>query len=308
MRRPAAASAGRLAVALLVALLAGCAGPGAAPTAASRGPAPEAAVTTLALRSWPADGPPRAVILALHGFGDTAELGFDAAARHWAARGVAVYAPDQRGFGANPSRKRWPGPEALADDAVALAADLRARHPGLPLTVVGHSMGGGVALLAADRGLGADGLVLAGPAIAGGPALNPALRAGAWTLAAVLPEKRWTGGRVVRIQPTDNLDAIRRALADPRHFGDPSSRELWGLVRLMDQAAAAAPAVATPTITLMGAKDEVLRPARVRAVHDTIPGAAGYVVYPEGWHWLFRDRQAALVWDDVADFVLSGTN
>jgi hypothetical protein len=32
----------------------------------------------------------------------------------------------------------------------------------------------------------------------------------------------------------------------------------------------------------------------------------GFIEYPEGWHWLFRDRQAPKVWSDVADFVLSG--
>jgi alpha-beta hydrolase superfamily lysophospholipase len=286
--------------------LSGCAGGGPAPVAASQRAAEGAAgVTTLALRSWPPEGRPCAVILALHGFGDTAELAFDDAARYWADRGIAVYAPDQRGFGANPSRRRWPGAETLADDAVTLARDLRARHPDAPLVVVGHSMGGGVALAAADRGLDADALVLAGPAIAGGAALNPALRAGAWTLAAILPDRRWTGRGVVRIRPTDNPAALAAARADPRHFGDPSSRELWGLVRVMDRAAAAAPRVETPTLTLMGERDEVLRPERVRSVHEAIPGARGYLSYPDGWHWLFRDRQAPRVWADVADFVLA---
>jgi len=283
-------------------LLAGCATGQGALVAASRGPAAPA-TTTLALGTWPARGETRAAILALHGFGDTAALGFDDAARHWAGRGIAVYAPDQRGFGRNPSRRAWPGPEALEADAIRLARLVRARNPGVPLIVLGHSMGGGVALAAAE-GLGADGLVLVGPAIAGGDRLNPALRAGAWTLAAVLPDRRWTGEGIVRIRPTDNPEAIRRALADPGHFGDPSSRELWGLVRVMDRAAAAAPAVATPTLTLMGAHDEVLRPEAVRAVHDRIPGRAGYVEYPEGWHWLLRDLQAATVWQDVADFAL----
>lgn len=292
--------------ALLVAALAACAAPG--PDPASRAgdpPTTGAATTTLALHAWPAaGGRPRAVILALHGFGDAAELAFEDAAAAWSARGVAVYAFDQRGFGANPSRRRWPGAEVLADDARLVAARLRARHPGAPLVVVGHSMGGGVALIAAGRGLDADALVLAGPAIAGGAQLNPVVRAGAWTLAALLPEKRWTQGPRVRIRPTDNPDAIRRTLADPRHFADPSSRELWGLVRLMDTAAAAAPRVATPTLTLMGARDEVLRPSRVRAVHDAIPGAVGWTLYPDGWHWLMRDRQAPRVWGDVADFAL----
>ena len=55
----------------------------------------------------------------------------------------------------------------------------------------------------------------------------------------------------------------------------------------------------------MGAHDEVLRPAQVRLIADRIPGRVGFVLYPDGWHWLFRDLQAPRVWHDVGDFVLS---
>jgi alpha-beta hydrolase superfamily lysophospholipase len=266
-------------------------------------PTPE---ETLVMQRWPSVGPPQAVILALHGFGDAGELTYAGAAPYWASRGIAVYAPDQRGFGANPSRRRWPGAEALVEDAVAMAGTLRARHPGVPLVVVGHSMGGGVALAAAAAGMDADALVLAGPAIAGGDALNPALRASGWIAAVMLPERRWTGEGVVDIRPSDNDEALLRVSSDPRHFGDPSSRELFGLVRVMDLAAAGAPDVRLPTLTLMGARDEILEPDRVRQIHDRISGGVGFVTYPDGWHWLFRDHQAARVWTDVADFVLSG--
>ena len=73
----------------------------------------------------------------------------------------------------------------------------------------------------------------------------------------------------------------------------------------MDRAAADAPRVTIPTLTLMGAHDEVLEPARVERIARRIPGNAGFILYPDGWHWLFRDRQAPRVWKDVADFTLA---
>ena len=160
-------------------------------------------------------------------------------------RGIAVYAPDQRGFGGNDSRKRWPGDDALVADAVALSRWVRAEDPGVPLVVVGHSMGGGVALAAAADGLDADGLVLAGPAIAGGDALNPLLRAARLDLRRRRCPRRAGPGRASSpsTRPTTPTPSPA-SLADPRHFADPSSRELFGLVRLMDRAAAAAPSVA----------------------------------------------------------------
>ena len=73
----------------------------------------------------------------------------------------------------------------------------------------------------------------------------------------------------------------------------------------MDAAAAAAPRVAIPTLTLMGARDEVLRPALVREGPRAHPGRGRLRYYPDGWHWLFRDLQAARVWRDVAEFTLA---
>lgn len=279
----------------------------AACTGTPDGPMPLAApdADTLVTHAFLPAGPARAVILALHGYGDAGDLTFGRAASAWTAAGIAVYAPDQRGFGANPSRRHWPGVDALVADALAHARALRVRHPGLPLTVVGHSMGGGVALAAAAKGLEADGLVLAGPAIAGGEALGEVARTAARLLATALPERRWTGEGFVRIQPTDDLDALRAVVADPRHYGDPSSRELYGLVLLMDRAAAATPSVYLPTLVMMGARDQVLRPEDVERVALDIPGLTRFVLYPRGWHWLFRDRQAPRVWADTAAFALS---
>ncbi len=278
----------------------------AAPAVARRRSAAVAGAdgTPLAATTWAPAGRPRAAILAIHGFGETGPSTFDCAARHWAGRGILTRAYDQRGFGANPSRTFWPGAEALVADAVAVSRQMRARHPDLPLVVVGHSMGGGVALAAAAAGLEADGLVLAAPAIAGGAEMSPVYRVGGWALGAFAPDRRFTGGDAVRLVPTDNPAALAAAAADPLHFADASGRELWGLVRVSDLAARAAPGVDRPVMTLLGANDDYVRGAGVRAVHETIPGAARFAYYPEGWHWLFRDLQAPRVWQDVAAFVL----
>ncbi len=291
-------------------LLAACAGgPTGNPAPITRAALTPVAVTAdgteLAMSAWPAQGRTRAVILALHGFGDFGPSTFDAAARDWAARGITTYAYDQRGFGRNASFRRWPGPEILESDLRAVAALVRARHPGTPLTVVGHSMGGGVALAAAGAGLEADGLVLAAPAIAGGTRIPLGQRFGGWLVAALAPDERFTGKGLVRIVPTDNETAWRAVASHPRHFGDPSGRELLGLIRVMDRAAKAAPRVTLPTLTLMGRNDQILRPRAVREVHRTIPGRARFILYPDGWHWLFRDLQAQRVWDDVAAFALA---
>lgn len=291
--------------------VAGCAAVGG-PLAAPPGPEPVPHIagadgTALALSIWEPAAPsaPKAVILGVHGFGDYGLSTFEAAAESWAAQGIATYAFDQRGFGRNPSFGRWPGAEALVADLVAVAARVRALRPCLPLTVVGHSMGGGVALAAAARGMDADGLVLAAPAIWGGEEMNPVHRVAAWTAAVFVPEKRFTGEGIVEIQATDNIPLLRQLARDPHYLRPPSARELYGLVRITDLAAASAERVRMPSLLLLGDRDEIAPNDRVRRVYGRLAGPREAIEYPNGWHLLFRDLQAARVWRDVGAWVLA---
>ncbi len=248
---------------------------------------------------------PSAVILAFHGFGDHGSSTFADAAAAWAERGIATLAVDQRGFGRTASHGQWPGADGLIDDAVLLSRQVRALYPCLPLIVVGHSMGGGIVLAAAGQGLQADGIVLAAPAIWGGNYLNPVYRMAAWTAAMVAPEHRFTGEGIVRIVASDNIEALRQMRDDPLYIGQPSSRELLGLVRVTDEAEGAAGRVELPALLLLGAKDQIVPNDRVGEVFATLRGPKQTIAYPEGWHLLFRDLQAPNVWRDVADWALS---
>ena len=79
----------------------------------------------LPLRQWvPAIDTPLAVMLALHGFNDYSRA-FEDPAPHLAAAGIAVYAYDQRGFGATASAGYWPGVATLVDDMRTVAGLLR---------------------------------------------------------------------------------------------------------------------------------------------------------------------------------------
>lgn len=260
----------------------------------------------LATTEWIPDQP-RAVILGVHGYGGYGELTFRRAAEFWKARGIATISYDQRGFGRNASFGFWPGPSGLIDDAVLVSKQVRSRFPGLPLVVIGHSMGGGVITAAATQEMEADRLVLAGPAIWGGSLLNPIYRASAWIAAGLFPERRLSGKGVVRIQASDNIEALRELGRDKRYLAPPSARELHGLVVLTDVAEAAAHNVKTPSLMLLGSKDQIVVNSAARKTFNRFAGEKHVIEYPEGWHLLFRDLQAETVWRDVAEWTLTGT-
>src|SRR5246127_1662007 len=125
----------------------------------------------LPLREWLPTGEVKAVVLALHGFNDYSNA-FEIPGEAWAKQGIATYAYDQRGFGAAPERGFWPGRAALASDAATASHILRRLYPGVPLYLLGDSMGGAVAVVAMTRESGTqspdvDGVILTAPAVWG---------------------------------------------------------------------------------------------------------------------------------------------
>lgn len=260
--------------------------------------------TALPVAEWPAaNGPPRAVILGLHGFGDY-RTAWEEPAEIWAKAGITTYSYDQRGFGASPTRGRWPGTEALVDDAKAMALLLRARYPGVPLYLAGESMGGAVALVAADQGINVDGLILAATALRSRDTLGPVATAGLWFFAHTIP---WlpNGPTSIDYKPTDNPKTMEKLRNDPMMLRAARLDMGYGLVDLMDDARAAAERVHMPYLMLHGLGDRIVPQEPVRAAIEVMPRRpdSKLAFYKKGYHLLLRDKEGKVVAGDVLAWI-----
>ena len=258
----------------------------------------------LPMRSWlPADGRVKAVVLALHGYNDYSNA-FDGAGRSLAAHGVATYAYDQRGFGATRNRGIWPGTETLVADARAAAEQVRARHPGAPLYLMGESMGGAVVLTAmtSPNPPPADGTILVAPAVWGRETMGFFPRALLWLSYNVVPGIVVHPPKDLKIQASDNIEMLRALGRDPLVIKGSRVDALEGLTDLMGAALAACGRLEVPTLVLYGAHEEVLPKKPVnRAIRDFEARAGNVVaVYPDGWHMLLRDLKGQVVLNDIA--------
>lgn len=266
----------------------------------------------LPLRRFAPEGPPRAVLLALHGFNDHSGNFLTDSLEALKQGGLLVYAYDQRGFGRAPNRGYWAGAQTLASDAAAAARLLRARHPDLPFYLLGESMGASVAIVAsaADPPPPVDGYVLLTPALYARGAMNAMLRGGLWLVAHTIPVLPFQGG-VGSIVASDNPAALRRLGRDPLVIRQTRVDSAVGLVYLMDAAVAALPQCCrgaqgqpVPTLVLVGARDRVVpQHASRAALHRLPPGRVRLGVYPEGYHLLLADRNREAVALDVLGFL-----
>jgi len=299
------------AAALSAALLGGCAArlnPAGPPltdpalTAASIRTADGAA---LPLRMWaPSDRPPRAVVLALHGMNDYSNA-FATVGPVLAVQGIVTYAFDQRGFGRGPHPGQWSDKATMAADAIAAARLLAEAHPGLPLFLLGESMGGAVAIEAltmAPPPAQIAGVILSAPAVWGRDAMGPVQRFALWLTNALVPGLTLTG-RGLEIQPSDNIEMLRALSRDPLVIKETRVDAIHGLVDLMDAAQADIARLPVAALVLYGEKDQVIPPDPVWEAVGTLPRLGRdqrAALYPEGWHMLLRDLQAARVIDDIA--------
>jgi pimeloyl-ACP methyl ester carboxylesterase len=102
--------------------------------------------TELAYRHYPAGAPASGQIaVVVHGSSGSS-VAVHALAKGLAARGIDTWAPDIRGHGASGSRGDIVYLGQLEDDLADFVGEIRKISPTAPLTLIGHSSGGGFAL------------------------------------------------------------------------------------------------------------------------------------------------------------------
>lgn len=258
--------------------------------------------TVLPLHRWlPENSPPRAVVLAVHGLNDYGGA-FQSVGERLAGEGIAVYAFDQRGFGATEQRGIWPGENALADDVWRIATLLRERHPDVPLFALGESMGGAVVLLALRRHGSdwADAAALMAPAVWRREYMHWYER---WPLRVLSHSWRSLklSGRITGKRPTDDPATLAYLRNDPMVLRKARVDVLYGIANLMDTVTASTK-IEIPTLILYGDHDQIV-PARpmcgwVESLDGDEPWQ--FAVYADGWHLLSRDLHAATLLEDLS--------
>ncbi|MDX2457141.1 MAG: alpha/beta hydrolase [Gammaproteobacteria bacterium] len=257
----------------------------------------------LPVTMWEADESPEAIILALHGFNDYRNA-FSGPAHFFAVNRITTYAYDQRGFGETTQRGLWPAIGVLEADATIMASLLCARHPDLPLFLLGESMGGAVVMNMQRKAPCIKGIVLVGPAVWGWQTMPFWQRIALRLAAHIVPGKTLTG-EGLKITPSDNIEMLRALGRDPLVIKATRVDTIYGLTNLMEAALLSSAELATPTLILYGEKDEIIPHDPTCAMLNRLPETAAtrFVLYPDGYHMLMRDLQATVVLQDVVSWI-----
>ncbi|WP_049576707.1 alpha/beta hydrolase [Nonomuraea sp. SBT364] len=246
------------------------------------------------VREWPHPDP-RYVALLVHGYGEHIgryEYVADTLVRH----GAAVYGPDHMGHG------RSAGERVLIEDYEDVVTDVhtvderaRADHPGVPVVLIGHSMGGLIAARYAQRhGSGLAALVLSGPVI------------GVWEVVDTLLPLDELPDTPLDPSTLSRDPSVGAALAaDPLVWHGPFKRPtLRALATTLETIAKGGTLGALPTLWIHGADDRLVPLPGSRIGVEAVRGDdLTERVYPEARHEVFNETNKDEVLADVTAFV-----
>lgn len=252
---------------------------------------------TLALRDWPLpEGvKPRALVLIVHGLGEHSGR-YEHVALQLNRWGFAVRAFDLGGHGlSSGARGGLPDDYRLLDDlATVLDRSRAAMAPGLPLVLLGHSLGGLIAARFVSLKLRAvDALVLSSPAL--DPGLNLFQKLLLATLPKIAPNLRVGNGLDANFLSHDAA-VVAAYRADALVHDRIGARLALFIAQAGLQTRALARQWSVPTLLMYAGQDRLVHPGGSRAFAAQAPAELVHSQCFEAlYHEIFNEQDAAPV-------------
>lgn len=255
--------------------------------------------TELYWRGWLPEGSPRGVLVFVHGLAEHSGRYLNPVA-HFVPLGYACYAVDLRGHGHSGGlRVHVDSFDDYLDDVSALLAEVRRRHPHPP-ALVGHSMGGLVALLfALGRGDAVAAAVASSPGLAAHPSARPslALRIAARVLSVLIPRVLISSDLDPRAISRDP-EVVRDYLEDPQVSSKASPRWYTSFLAAQRRAFKGAPSLGIPTLVMQSGDDRLVDPAAAARWAEAAPrDLVTYIEWPGLFHEMFNEPERRRVFE-----------
>lgn len=258
--------------------------------------------TELHAQGWLPESEVRDVIAIAHGY---AEHGgrYTNLVERLVPAGYALYAQDHRGHGRSGGRRALVDRMAhVIEDFHGFVGEVRAKHGGGPIKLLGHSMGGNVAFGYALRWPeDLSGLILSGPLIGG--TIPATQRIVLSALSAIAPN---TGMIALPPEGVSRDPAVVEAYrADPLvTTGKVAARTAHEMFTAVAHYRDAAPGMKVPVLIQHGDADALVPIAGMRAVAPTIGASDKTVIeYPGLFHEIYNEPEKDTVIGDLLSWL-----
>jgi len=261
----------------------------------------------LHVEHYPAQGTPRAALVMVHGFSAHCGL-YRHVGAAFSAQGIAVTQFDCRGHGRSGGRRGHIGSfKDYLDDLELVIAWARTQNPVLPLTLMGHSMGGAIALgfvLAHDQAAGPSRLVVAAPWLRLKMNVSLPKRAAAGVMARMFPKLLGPNGIKAK-----NISRNPLVLAgfekDPLVHHVASAGWFMAMLRAQANIRVRAQDLKVPTLMLLAEQDFMVSNETNRTFAENAGNTVEVRSYGGLYHELFLEPEVDMLLADIAAWLLA---
>jgi alpha-beta hydrolase superfamily lysophospholipase len=251
-------------------------------------------------QAWLPEGDPRAVLLIVHGLAEHCGRYMNVV-DHFVPHGYAVYGLDHIGHGKSEGTRVYVERYADYTDTLRIFFGMvRTWQPGLPIFLVGHSMGGLIAVsYLLEHQADFAGAVLSGPGVKAPDDISVVTIFLGKTLSRLAPK---TGVLSLDANGVSRDPAVVEAYVnDPLVYtGKTTARLAAELLKEMQRVTAEAGNIALPVLIVQGGADKLVDPAGAQMLYDSVSSADKTLhVYDDFYHEVFNEPEHERVLNDV---------
>ena len=253
---------------------------------------------------WLPEGAPKAALLVVHGLGEHSGR-YQNVVNHFVPLGYAVYALDHLGHGQSAGQREFVERfEDYTDTLKLYFGQVQAEHPGLPVYIVGHSLGGLISTFyLLDHQAELAGAVLSAPAVKMPASVTPLLRLVSRVMSAVAPR----AGVAALEAPDISRDpaVVQAYVNDPLVFtGKTTARLAAESLKAMQRVKAGAATITLPLLIVQGGDDHLVDPIGARELYDSVGSTDKTLkIYPGLYHEIFNEPERGQVLSDVESWL-----
>jgi alpha-beta hydrolase superfamily lysophospholipase len=258
-------------------------------------------------RRWLPLDAPRAVVILVHGYAEHTGR-YDHVGAWLAERGYAVRGFDLRGHGlSDGARALVRSFNEFLEDLREYLPRVRGEHPGTPVVVLGHSMGGAIAALwlAVDQPA-LTGALLSGPVAATNSSSSPlgnvlSVVARFWP---ALPVTTLDAGAISR-----DTDVVKRYEGDPLVYrGRIKAGLAAAMVRAAQRTDRDAERIILPLLLMHGSQDRLTPPDGTRRLHQRVGSRdRTFKLYDGLYHEILNEPERDQVLEDINSWLTART-
>jgi len=255
-------------------------------------------------RGWLPRQHPRAVIFIAHGL---AEHGgrYAATAAFLVEEGYYVYCHDHQGHGLSEGTRGYIRHfSTYAEDLASFIASQSSEYPGLPIFLLGHSIGGTIVIDYCLQNHGSvNGLILSAPALQQGASIKTWQVALTRILSVIAPKAgvdRLDSSTISRDRAV--VDAYRND--ELVYTGKLSARLCSEILQTMQVLPPQTSGIRLPVLIMHGAEDRLVAPGGSRKAYDALGSTDKTLrVFPGLFHEIMNEPERHMVYKEIAEWI-----